>query len=98
MDKSLKEVNKQEVKRLIAIALLCTQTSAMQRPTMSSVLAMLLGDVEVAIIPSKPTYLVEWPVDGSSFVTNSTSNYSKNSYPTTHGFNSPADDVPLSLN
>ncbi|KMT10538.1 hypothetical protein BVRB_5g116620 [Beta vulgaris subsp. vulgaris] len=64
VDKSLKEVNKQEVKRLIAIALLCTQTSAMQRPTMSSVLAMLLGDVEVAIIPSKPTYLVEWPVDG----------------------------------
>lgn len=103
MDKKLKEVNEAEVNRLIAIAFLCTQTSPAHRPTMSRVLAMLSGDVEVGIIPSKPTYLVDWEFDYSSDMTSETPGFSKfcdassTLYTTTYGPNSLADNALLNL-
>ncbi|XP_056693648.1 probable LRR receptor-like serine/threonine-protein kinase At1g56130 [Spinacia oleracea] len=103
VDKKLKEVNEAEVNRLIAIAFLCTQTSPAHRPTMSRVLAMLSGDVEVGIIPSKPTYLVDWEFDYSSDMTSETPGFSKfcdassTLYTTTYGPNSLADNALLNL-
>lgn len=106
VDKRLKEFNKDEVKRVITTAFLCTQTSPAQRPTMSRVLAMLSGDVEAGSIPSKPTYLEDWSIDDdSSFMTSKASEYSKtgcsstsNYTATTHGLNSPADNVSFNFN
>ncbi|KAL2894543.1 hypothetical protein RDABS01_010452 [Bienertia sinuspersici] len=77
VDKRLKIFDEQVVKRVIEIAFLCTQTSPSQRPTMSRVLAMLSGDVEVGTIPSKPTYLADWNSDTSCFMTSDSSDISK---------------------
>ncbi|CAO2831785.1 unnamed protein product [Amaranthus hypochondriacus] len=97
-DKRLKDFNQAEVKRVIAVAFLCTQTSPAQRPIMSRVLAMLSGDVEVGSIPSKPTYLVDFEFDDSSFMTSEASEYSKVAYSSTttsnytsQGLNTPTD-------
>ncbi|XP_010557120.1 PREDICTED: probable LRR receptor-like serine/threonine-protein kinase At1g56140 isoform X3 [Tarenaya hassleriana] len=69
VDPDLVEFNEEEVKRVIAVALLCTQTSHTQRPQMSRVMAMLSGDVEVTAVASKPGYLTEWRFeDITSFV------------------------------
>ncbi|KAI3675658.1 hypothetical protein L1987_85250 [Smallanthus sonchifolius] len=48
VDKELYEFDENEVKRVTRIALLCTQTSPMQRPPMSRVVAMLSGDIEAS--------------------------------------------------
>ncbi|XP_057541338.1 probable LRR receptor-like serine/threonine-protein kinase At1g56140 [Amaranthus tricolor] len=95
-DKRLKDFNQDEVKRVIAVAFLCTQTSSAQRPIMSRVLAMLSGDVEVGSIPSKPTYLADFGFDDSSFMTSEASEYSKVGYSSTsnytsQGLNTPTD-------
>ena len=39
------------------VALLCTQTSPMQRPSMSRVVAMLSGDIEASGAITRPEYL-----------------------------------------
>lgn len=46
--------------RVIHVALMCTQGSPHQRPPMSKVVAMLTGDVEVAEVIMKPSYITEW--------------------------------------
>ncbi|XP_019096685.1 PREDICTED: probable LRR receptor-like serine/threonine-protein kinase At1g56130 [Camelina sativa] len=66
IDQELTEFNMEEVKRMIGIALLCIQASSGLRPPMSRVVAMLSGDVEVSDVTSKPGYLTDWTVDGSS--------------------------------
>ncbi|GJR88939.1 leucine-rich repeat transmembrane protein kinase [Tanacetum coccineum] len=43
VDKELSEFGENEVRRVMKVALLCTQTSPMQRPSMSRVIAMLSG-------------------------------------------------------
>ncbi|KAL8171683.1 hypothetical protein V2J09_023487, partial [Rumex salicifolius] len=58
VDENLKEIDDDEVKRVIRIALLCTQISHAERPTMSRVVAMLSGDVEVCSVPAKPQYML----------------------------------------
>ncbi|CAH2066548.1 unnamed protein product [Thlaspi arvense] len=63
IDEKLSEFNKDEVKRVIRIALLCTQSSHSLRPPMSRVVAMLSGDVEVSDVKSKPGYLSDWRFD-----------------------------------
>ncbi|XP_048494248.1 probable LRR receptor-like serine/threonine-protein kinase At1g56140 [Beta vulgaris subsp. vulgaris] len=83
VDKRLKEFNEKDAKRLVAVAFLCTQTAPTQRPIMSRVLAMLLGDVEVSTIPSKPTYLADWAIDDSSFVTSEILDYIRSDSSTT---------------
>lgn len=63
------EFNEEEVKRLIGVALLCTQTLPSLRPSMSRVVAMLCGDMEVSTVTSKPGYLTDWKFDDiTSFV------------------------------
>uniref|UniRef100_A0A0D9ZWC1 non-specific serine/threonine protein kinase n=1 Tax=Oryza glumipatula TaxID=40148 RepID=A0A0D9ZWC1_9ORYZ len=84
VDSSLMEYDKDEALRVIRVALLCTQGSPHQRPPMSKVVAMLTGEVEVAEVVTKPSYITEWQLrDGNrSYVTTS---YSGSS---THEFNS----------
>ncbi|XP_039162092.1 probable LRR receptor-like serine/threonine-protein kinase At1g56140 [Eucalyptus grandis] len=59
VDPRLSEFEEEEVKRVIHVALLCTQMQPSLRPPMSSVLAMLLGRTNVIPVPSKPGYLTD---------------------------------------
>ncbi|PON40425.1 GPCR kinase [Parasponia andersonii] len=59
VDPRLGDFNEDEAIRLIQVALLCTQASATLRPSMSRVVAMLTGDVEIETDISKPSYLTE---------------------------------------
>ncbi|KAK8524700.1 hypothetical protein V6N12_029558 [Hibiscus sabdariffa] len=43
--------------RVIGVALLCTQASPSMRPSMSRVIAMLVEDIEVSTVKTKPSYL-----------------------------------------
>ncbi|RID74824.1 hypothetical protein BRARA_B01903 [Brassica rapa] len=63
IDDRLSEFNVEEVKRVIGVALLCTQASHSLRPPMSRVVALLSGDVEVSDVTSKPGYLTDWRFD-----------------------------------
>ncbi|XP_019450589.1 PREDICTED: uncharacterized protein LOC109352863 [Lupinus angustifolius] len=69
VDSGLSEFNKEEVKRLVGIALLCTQTSPTLRPPMSRVVAMISGDIEVSAVTSRPGYLSDWKFDDVSHMT-----------------------------
>ncbi|KFK44732.1 hypothetical protein AALP_AA1G295500 [Arabis alpina] len=66
IDDELSEFNIEEVKRVIDIALLCIQTSHALRPSMSRVVAMLSGDVEVSDVTCKPGYLPDWRFDDTT--------------------------------
>ncbi|XP_056160017.1 probable LRR receptor-like serine/threonine-protein kinase At1g56140 isoform X4 [Syzygium oleosum] len=59
VDPRLSEFDEEEVKKLIHVALLCTQMQPSLRPPMSSVVAMLLGRTNVIPMPSKPGYLTD---------------------------------------
>ncbi|KAB2044562.1 hypothetical protein ES319_D01G099900v1 [Gossypium barbadense] len=84
VDSNLSEFDEEEVKRVIGIALLCTQTSPLQRPSMSRVVAMLSGDTDVSREVSKPGYLTDWKVDDtSSFISNEATRASDTSYGST---------------
>ncbi|XP_062114499.1 probable LRR receptor-like serine/threonine-protein kinase At1g56140 [Humulus lupulus] len=63
VDSELSEFNEDEVRRLIRVALLCTQTSPTLRPSMSRVVAILSGDIEVSTQISMPGYLASWSLD-----------------------------------
>ncbi|KAJ0021026.1 hypothetical protein Pint_31375 [Pistacia integerrima] len=63
VDSKLSDFCKGNVKGLIGVALLCTQTLPSSRPSMSCVIAMLYGDMEVSTVNSKPGYLTEWAFD-----------------------------------
>ncbi|XP_015649962.1 probable LRR receptor-like serine/threonine-protein kinase At1g56140 isoform X2 [Oryza sativa Japonica Group] len=71
VDPRLEEFSRDEVYRVIHVALICTQGSPYQRPPMSKVVAMLTGDVEVAEVVTKPNYITEWQFRGgnTSYVT-----------------------------
>lgn len=73
VDSRLSEFNEKEAKRMVAIGLLCTQTSPGLRPPMSRVVAMLSGDIEVPTVSTRPGYLTDWRFnDTTSFVTENT--------------------------
>ncbi|KAF7851657.1 hypothetical protein BT93_L3313 [Corymbia citriodora subsp. variegata] len=73
VDSRLSEFNEEEAKRMVAIALLCTQTSPVLRPPMSRVVAMLSGDIEVPTVSTRPGYLTDWRFnDTTSFLTENT--------------------------
>nr|XP_043621059.1 probable LRR receptor-like serine/threonine-protein kinase At1g56140 isoform X2 [Erigeron canadensis] len=57
VDEKLSEYDENEVRRVMKVALLCTQTSPMQRPSMSRVVAMLSGDIQATGAISRPEYL-----------------------------------------
>ncbi|CAM6043448.1 unnamed protein product [Sphagnum compactum] len=48
-----------EAQRVIDVALLCVQTSASRRPLMSHVLAMLLNEVDMEVVPKKANSIHE---------------------------------------
>ncbi|GMY21966.1 probable LRR receptor-like serine/threonine-protein kinase At1g56130 [Fagus crenata] len=60
VDPTLTEFDEGEATRVIAVSFLCTQASPMMRPSMSRVVAMLAGDIEVGVVTSKPSYLTDW--------------------------------------
>ncbi|KAG0492534.1 hypothetical protein HPP92_005932 [Vanilla planifolia] len=72
VDPSLSSYNEEEAYRLVGVAFLCTQASPMLRPSMSRVVAMLAGDVEVGEVTLRPSYLTEWDFKdiSSNFVSN----------------------------
>ncbi|KAI8010781.1 putative LRR receptor-like serine/threonine-protein kinase [Camellia lanceoleosa] len=81
VDANLSEFNEEEVKRVIGISLLCTQTSPSLRPSMSRVVAMLSGDIEVSDVTSRPGYLTDWKFnDKTSFMSDDTADTAKNDY------------------
>jgi hypothetical protein len=57
-----KNVLDDEAQRVINVALLCVQTSATRRPSMSCVLAMLLNEVEVEVVSKKANRIHEMDV------------------------------------
>lgn len=80
MDASLSEFDENEVRKVIGIALLCTQTSPALRPSMSRVIAMLTGDAEVATVTSRPGYLTDWKfTDTTTFMSDHHSSQMPNS-------------------
>ncbi|KAH7860712.1 hypothetical protein Vadar_017095 [Vaccinium darrowii] len=73
VDANLLEFDEEEVKRVIGVALLCTQTSPQLRPSMSRAVAMLSGDIEVSAVTTRPGYLIDWKFnDTTSFMTTDT--------------------------
>lgn len=66
MDPKLSEFDEEEVRRVIRVALLCTQTSPLVRPSMSRVVAMLSGDIEVNKEISRPGFVTNWKFDDVS--------------------------------
>ncbi|KAK0597233.1 hypothetical protein LWI29_023221 [Acer saccharum] len=66
VDSRLPEFNEEEVKRMIGVGLLCTQTLPSLRPPMSRVVAMLCGDMEVSPIITKPGYFTGWKYDDTT--------------------------------
>ncbi|CAI0450450.1 unnamed protein product [Linum tenue] len=65
-DSRLSEFDEEELKRFVGIALLCTQASPSLRPSMSRVVAMLSGDIEVSTVTSRPGYLTDWRYDDTT--------------------------------
>ena len=72
VDSRLSEFHEEEVKRVAAVALLCTQTSPALRPTMSRVVAMLSGDIEVPAASLRPGYLADWKFNDTTSFLNET--------------------------
>uniref|UniRef100_A0A0D9X5C2 non-specific serine/threonine protein kinase n=1 Tax=Leersia perrieri TaxID=77586 RepID=A0A0D9X5C2_9ORYZ len=93
VDPRLESFNKDEVLRVIHVALLCTQGSPNQRPPMSKVMSVLTGDAEIVETVTKPTYITEWQYrDGNSSY--ATSSYCESS---TSEFNKQKEIDPLTM-
>lgn len=58
---------------MVDIALLCTQTSPTVRPAMSRVVSMLVGDIEVSTVTTRPGYLTDWKYNDESITTETSS-------------------------
>ncbi|EXB53366.1 putative LRR receptor-like serine/threonine-protein kinase [Morus notabilis] len=79
VDSKLSEFDEEEVRRVIRVALLCTQTSPSVRPSMSRVVAMLSGDVEVNKEIPKPGYFnIDWEFNDVSTITSKVSDADDN--------------------
>ncbi|KAL6329769.1 hypothetical protein AAG906_037474 [Vitis piasezkii] len=68
VDSRLSEFSEEEARRMIGVALQCTQTSPTLRPPMSRVVAMLSGDIEVSRVTTKPGYLTDWKFNDASSI------------------------------
>ncbi|KAA8523441.1 hypothetical protein F0562_009864 [Nyssa sinensis] len=91
VDSNLSDFNEEEVKRVMDIALLCTQTSPTLRPSMSRVVAMLSGDIDVSTVTTRPGYLTDWKFnDTTSFMS---SNASTSQNPSSHHNSSTSTDM-----
>ncbi|WVZ94574.1 hypothetical protein U9M48_040453 [Paspalum notatum var. saurae] len=76
LDPRVEEFDSEEALRVIGIALLCTQGSPHQRPPMSRVVKMLTGDIEMAEVVTKPSYITEWQRRGGNTSYATSSDYS----------------------
>ncbi|XP_059067081.1 probable LRR receptor-like serine/threonine-protein kinase At1g56130 [Cryptomeria japonica] len=56
----------EEVVRVIHVALLCTQATPTQRPSMSQVVAMLGGAMEINPPQCRPGYIKDWQLTGQN--------------------------------
>ncbi|XP_047061985.1 cysteine-rich receptor-like protein kinase 44 isoform X2 [Lolium rigidum] len=76
VDESLdpEEYKPEEVKRIIEIALLCTQSTVASRPTMSEIVVLLLTKNSPELQPTRPTF-----IDSTSRVRGETSSSSSSS-------------------
>lgn len=76
VDESLdpEEYKPEEVKRIIQIALLCTQSAVASRPTMSEIVVLLLTKNSPELQPTRPTF-----IDSTSRVRGETSSSSSSS-------------------
>ncbi|XP_074559061.1 cysteine-rich receptor-like protein kinase 2 [Curcuma longa] len=74
------EFSPEEVKRIIKIALLCTQSAAAARPTMTEVVVMLLSQSGAALQPTRPTFIDP----ASSVVHGNTVSFTTGSSSTSH--------------
>ncbi|KAM4071013.1 hypothetical protein ACB094_11G029300 [Castanea mollissima] len=106
VDTKLSEFNEEEVKRVMGVSFLCTQASPTLRPSMSRVLAMLLGDIEVSTVTSKPGYLSDWKFDDPTSLRNDVAargtgsiyyDYSESSSMVSYNDNSPISTSKLML-
>ncbi|XP_020867918.1 probable LRR receptor-like serine/threonine-protein kinase At1g56130 [Arabidopsis lyrata subsp. lyrata] len=93
IDDELGEYNMEEVKRMIGVALLCTQSSHALRPPMSRVVAMLSGDAEVSDATSKPGYLTDCTFDDTT--SSSFSNFQTKDTSFSTSFVAPGPEMPL---
>lgn len=74
VDPELTTFDEEEVKRVIGVAFLCTQTDHATRPSMSRVVGMLSGNVEITEANAKPGYVSERTFENAmSFMSGSTS-------------------------
>ncbi|KAL6563239.1 hypothetical protein OROHE_005826 [Orobanche hederae] len=65
----------EEARRIMGVALLCTQGTPGLRPAMSRVVSMICGDIEVPAVTTRPSYLTDWAFNDSTTINNlSTSN------------------------
>ena len=76
LDESLdpEEYKPEEVKRIMEIALLCTQSTVAARPMMSEVIVLLLTRNDPELQPTRPTF-----IDATSRVRGETSSSSSSS-------------------
>ncbi|KAH6786178.1 Leucine-rich repeat transmembrane protein kinase [Perilla frutescens var. hirtella] len=84
----IQEHDADELRRMIGVALLCTQASPGSRPAMSRVVAMLSGDIQVTSASTKPSYLNDWNFNDA---TNSDADISHATTAATDPFDSPVD-------
>ncbi|KAL0328653.1 UNVERIFIED_CONTAM: putative LRR receptor-like serine/threonine-protein kinase [Sesamum calycinum] len=78
VDPTLRQYDANAVKKIIDVALLCTQASPALRPSMSRVVAMLTGDIQVPSVTSRPGYLTDWKfTDAITFTTDAESSTSQ---------------------
>ncbi|KAI3754019.1 hypothetical protein L2E82_26105 [Cichorium intybus] len=66
VDKELSRFDETEVRRVMRVALLCTQASPKKRPSMSRVVAMILGDIEASVDINRPDYLSGFEFDDAT--------------------------------
>ncbi|CAA0822383.1 Probable LRR receptor-like serine/threonine-protein kinase [Striga hermonthica] len=74
VDPTLEQQDMDEAIRIIGVALLCTQGPPGLRPAMSRVVSMICGDIEVAPVTTRPSYLTDWNFNDSTttFATDTT--------------------------
>ena len=70
----LSSYSEEEVLRFIHVALLCTQETPSQRPSMSRVVSMLLGVTETHPPQSRPGYIKDWQFSKENAKNRSTKN------------------------
>eukprot|EP00253_Pinus_taeda_P006035 PITA_06035 len=66
--------SEEEALRVIQVALLCTQASPSQRPSMSQLVSMLSGVIEIHPPPSRPGYITDWQLSEENARNPSTKN------------------------